>query len=117
MLRRCHQAKINPATITISTICKSRPKIEANPAIPPNSPCPNNRPNRPAPRNPAASPPNRPRPPKKPGLGVAWPKGDVVEGCVIERWIGAALGAVGVLGGAENVRIPRLPLEKPPPGR
>jgi hypothetical protein len=41
----------------------------------------------------------------------------VVEGCVIERWIGAALGAVGVLGGEENVRMPRLPLEKPPPGR
>jgi hypothetical protein len=43
--------------------------------------------------------------------------GAEVEGCVIERWIGAVVGAVGVLGGAENVRMPRLPLEKPPPGR
>jgi hypothetical protein len=41
----------------------------------------------------------------------------VPERCVIERWIGAAVGAVGVLGGTENVRIPRLPLEKPPPTR
>src|ERR1700730_11292924 len=38
-------------------------------------------------------------------------------GCVIEFWIGAAVGAVGVLGGAENVRIPRLPPENPPPAR
>src|SRR6476620_12017730 len=99
--RRCHQAKISRATITISTICKSRPKIEENPPIPPKSPCPNSRPNRPAPRNPAAKPPNRPRHQKKPGWGVAWPKGAVVEGCVIERWIGAAVGAVEVLGGEE----------------
>jgi hypothetical protein len=45
------------------------------------------------------------------------PNGVAAEGCVIERWIGAAVGAVAVLGGAENVRIPRLPLEKPPPTR
>jgi len=39
-------------------------------------------------------------------------------GCVIVRWIGAALlGAVLVLGGAEKVRKPRLPPEKPPPAR
>jgi hypothetical protein len=31
--------------------------------------------------------------------------------------IGAALGAVGVPGGAEYVRMPRLPAEKPPRGR
>ena len=37
---------------------------------------------------------------------------------VTERWIGAAVfGAVRVAGGAENVREPRLPPEKPPPGR
>ena len=41
-----------------------------------------------------------------------------LPGCVIERWIGAAvLGAVRVAGGAENVRVPRLPPEKPPPAR
>jgi hypothetical protein len=39
------------------------------------------------------------------------------SGCVVEFWSGAAVGAVGVLGGAEYVRIPRLPLEKPPPTR
>jgi hypothetical protein len=31
--------------------------------------------------------------------------------------MGAAEGAVGVAGGAENVRVPRLPPEKPPPTR
>jgi hypothetical protein len=39
------------------------------------------------------------------------------RGCVIEFWIGAAVGAVGVAGGAENVRMPWLPPEKPPPAR
>ena len=33
--------------------------------MPPKSPCPNSKPNRPAPRKPAASPPNKPPPPKK----------------------------------------------------
>src|SRR6516162_1576080 len=31
--------------------------------------------------------------------------------------MGAAVGAVGVAGGAENVRMPRLPPENPPPTR
>jgi hypothetical protein len=31
--------------------------------------------------------------------------------------MGAAFGAVGVLGGAEYVRIPRLPAENQPPAR
>jgi hypothetical protein len=43
--------------------------------------------------------------------------GEALPGCVIEFWMGAAVGAVGVLGGAEYVRIPRLPPEKPPPAR
>jgi hypothetical protein len=43
--------------------------------------------------------------------------GAALPGCVIERSIGAAVGAVGVAGGAENVRVPRLPPEKPPPTR
>src|SRR6185312_1316544 len=75
------------------------------------------RPNRPAPRKPAASPPNNPRPPKPPNKPApAVPVADAeLKGCVIERWIGAAEGAVGVLGGAEYVRMPRLPAEKPPP--
>src|SRR5262249_5186390 len=87
----------------------------------PKNPCPNNRPKRPAPRNPAAIPPNNPpanpRPPNKPGRVPAWPMDAASPGCVIDLWIGAAVGAVGVLGGAENVRIPRLPPEKPPPAR
>ena len=86
------------ATIMIRAICNSRPNREAKPAIPPKNPCPNSKPNRPAPRKPAAMLPNNPRPPRKPGLGGAEPSG-APEGCVIERWIGAAAGAVGVLGG------------------
>jgi hypothetical protein len=43
--------------------------------------------------------------------------GAALPGCVIERSIGAVVGAVGVAGGAENVRMPRLPPEKPPPTR
>ncbi|MGB7257417.1 MAG: hypothetical protein WBD48_05015 [Pseudolabrys sp.] len=43
---------------------------------------------------------------------------DRCPGCVIVRSTGeAALGAVRVAGGAENVRMPRLPPEKPPPAR
>src|SRR5215472_12083676 len=96
----------------ISRTCNSRPKIEANPAMPPNNPYPNSRPNRPAPRKPAARPPSSPRPPNKPALGAVRAS-PTLEGCVIERWIGAAVGAVAVLGGAEYVRVPRLPAEKP----
>src|SRR5215472_15267649 len=70
ILRRCHQAKISRATITTSTTCNNRPRIEAKPAIPPKNPYPNSRPSRPAPRKPAASPPNNPRPENKPELGV-----------------------------------------------
>ena len=55
ILRRCHQAKISRATITTSMTCNSRPRIEAKPAMPPKSPCPNSRPNRPAPRKPTQS--------------------------------------------------------------
>jgi hypothetical protein len=43
--------------------------------------------------------------------------GAALPGCVIEFWIGAAVGAAGVAGGAEYVRIPRLPAEKPAPIR
>src|SRR5215470_2077066 len=100
----------------ISRTCNSRPKIEANPAMPPNNPYPNSRPNRPAPRKPAARPPSSPRPPNKPALGAVRAR-PTLEGCVIERWIGAAVGAVAVLGGAEYVRVPRLPAEEPPRGR
>jgi hypothetical protein len=48
--------------------------------------------NRPAPRKPAAIPPNNP--PNKPGRIAVWPMGAALPGCVIEFWIGAALGAV-----------------------
>jgi hypothetical protein len=115
-LRRCHQTKISRATITISMTSNSKPRIEAKPAMPPKSPCANSMPNRPAPRKPAAMPPNKP-PPNKPGRIAVWPMGAALPGCVIEFWIGAAVGAVGVAGGAENVRIPRLPPEEPPPTR
>jgi hypothetical protein len=86
-------AKISRATITTSTTCNSGPRIEAKPAMPSKSPCPNGRPNRPAPRKPAAMPPNNP-PPNKPGRVAVWPMGAALPGCVIEFWIGAAVGAV-----------------------
>src|SRR4029078_7302936 len=72
-------------------------------------------PNRPAPRRPAARPPSRPRPLKRPPAGEGEKPGRVKgetgwRGEVIERSIGrAALGDVAVGGGAENVRLPRLP--------
>src|SRR5262245_9607385 len=80
ILRRRHQAKISRATITISTTCNNRPRIEAKPAIPPKNPNPNSRPSRPAPRKPAARPPNNPRSANKPELDVVWPKGAAFEG-------------------------------------
>src|SRR6185437_14284984 len=75
-------------------------------------------PNRPAPRKPAARPPSRPRPLKRPPAGEGEKPGRLkVEpgwpGEVIERSIGrAAFGVVAVGGGAENVRLPRLPALK-----
>src|SRR6516164_5519498 len=85
--------------------------------MPPKKPCPNSRPNKPAPRNPAARPPNKP-PPKRPEPVTGDPKELLLPGCVIERVIGAAVpGAVRVVGGMENVRMPRLPKENPPPAR
>src|SRR5262245_39455990 len=90
---------------------------EAKPAIPPKSPCPKRRPNKPAPRKPAARPPSIP-PLNKPERGAAWPTEFDLPGCASERCIGvAAFGAVGVAGGAEKVRVPRLPPEDPPPAR
>ena len=72
-------------------------------------PVPEQRPNKPAPRNPAARPPSNP-PPKKPGRDAVWPTAPALPGCVRVRCIGAAaLGAVRVAGGAEKVRMPRLP--------
>ena len=41
----------------------------------------------------------------------------VEPGCVCERWIGAALGAVFVDEGALKVFEPREPMPPPPPGR
>src|SRR4029078_12392316 len=75
-------------------------------------------PNRPAPRRPAARPPSRPRPLKRPPAGEGEKPGRVKgetgwRGEVIERSIGrAAFGVVAVGGGAENVRLPRLPALK-----
>src|SRR5215813_11983513 len=96
--------------MTTSPICNSRPSIEANPPSPPNRPWPNNRPNKPAPRKPAASPPSSPGRLKKPPPAGDDPNVPGDDGWVTLRWIGDALvGAVRVVGGAENVRLPRLP--------
>src|SRR5215831_18792555 len=92
ILRRCHQEKISRATITTSTTCNNRPRIEAKPAIPPKNPYPNSRPSRPAPRKPAARPPNNPRPANKPELDVVWPIGVALEG----RGGGAGLPSGGL---------------------
>src|SRR5262249_15384894 len=85
--------------------------------MPPTNPCPNSRPNKPAPRKPPASPPSSP-PPKRPGGVAARPAVLEFPGCASVRCIGAAeFGAVCVTGGAEKVRVPRLPPENPPPAR
>src|SRR5579872_6751480 len=118
MLRRCHHDIAQRTRKTISAICNSRPRIEEKPPRPENRPPPNNRPNRPAPIKPAASPRNRPppgrlkKPPPMPG-----PK-DGREGCAKLRLNGEAVpGAVDVLGGMEKEREPREPDENPPPMR
>ncbi|CEG07433.1 hypothetical protein BN961_00823 [Afipia felis] len=73
-------------------------------------------PNRPAPRKPAARPPSRPPRLKKPPR-FAVLTGAVVFGVMV-RCIGwAAFGAVLVVGGGANVRLPREPELKPPPTR
>src|SRR6185437_1295234 len=109
---------------TISTICRIRPRIDEKPPIPENRPPPNKRPNRPAPRKPAARPPSSPLPGrlKKPPPDRlnrpprTWEFG--LEGWLKLRLNGcAAEGAVLVGGGAEKVREPREPDEKPPPTR
>src|SRR5262249_39296716 len=85
--------------------------------MPPPNPCPNSRPNKPAPRKPPARPPSSP-PPKRPGGVAARPAVLEFPGCASVRCIGAAeFGAVCVTGGAEKVRVPRLPPENPPPTR
>src|SRR5258708_2117770 len=75
-------------------------------------------PNRPAPRKPAARPPSMLRPgllKNPPPIGLLKPG---LLGWVMVRLNGSAvLGAVDVLGGAENVRMPREPELKPPPTR
>src|SRR6266481_2244112 len=85
----------------IKPICRIRPKIDDNPPSPPNIPPPNNMPSRLKKPPPAAGAPN-------PGL-PGWVKVRL-NGC-------AVLGAVEVLGGAENVRAPREPELMPPPTR
>src|ERR1700736_446718 len=103
----------------IKPICRISPKIEDNLPRPPNIPPPNNMPSRPAPRKPAASPPSKLLPgvlKNPPPLAGAPNPG--LPGWVKVRLNGwAVLGAVEVLGGAENVRAPREPELKPPPTR
>src|SRR5215831_15224696 len=106
------------ATSAINPSWKMSPRNDTMPPSPPMKPWPNNRPNRPAPRNPAARPPQNPERPKKPpGEGANPGRGAATSGCVTERCMGAADGMVEVGGGAENVRLPRLPELKPPPMR
>src|SRR5271154_17668 len=92
--------------------------IDDSPPIPLNIPPPNSMPRRPAPRKPAASPPNKPMPgrlKKPPPPGVPKPG---LPGWAVVRLNGwAAFGAVEVVGGAENVRVPREPELEPPPIR
>src|SRR5262249_44570517 len=106
------------ATSAINPSWKMSPRNDTMPPSPHMKPWPNNRPNRPAPRNPAARPPQNPERPKKPpGEGANPGRGAATPGCVTERCMGAADGMVEVGGGAENVRLPRLPELKPPPMR
>src|SRR6516165_6590448 len=74
-------------------------------------------PNRPAPKNPANSPPRNPGRLKKPPAGEGRPIDPGWPGCVMLRSIGRALGEVAVEGGAENVCPPRLPKLPPRPAR
>src|SRR5215467_5870068 len=106
------------ATSAINPSWKMSPRNDTRPPTPPMKPWPNSRPNRPAPRNPAARPPQNPERPKKPpGEGANPGRGAATLGCVTVRCIGEADGMVDVGGGAENVRLPRLPKLKPPPMR
>src|SRR5258707_3356576 len=101
-------------------IFRIRTKIDDNPPRPENMPPPNNMPSRPAPRKPAARPQSRPVPGrlKKPPPAVAGAPNPGLPGWVMVRLNGCAvLGAVDVLGGAENVRAPREPELMPPPIR
>src|SRR5690242_4958482 len=70
------------------------------------------------PRAAAISPPIRiPRRPPKRDAPVAGAAVEPALGCVMDRSIGAARGAVLVAGGLEKVRDPRLPKLLPPPTR
>src|SRR5260370_35182427 len=104
--------------MTISPICRIRPKIEDKPPSPPNMPPPNSMPSRPAPRKPAARPPSMPMPGRLKNPPPAGAPRPGVAGWARVRLNGCAVpGAVEVLGGAENVRAPRDPELKPPAAR
>src|SRR5258706_10690719 len=106
------------AMSAINPSWKMSPRNDTRPPRPPMKPWPNKRPNRPAPRKPAARPPQIPERPKKPpGDGAKLGRGLAIFGCVTVRCIGAADGMVEVDGGADNVRDPRLPELSPPPMR
>src|SRR5579871_3313095 len=105
------------AMSAINPSWKMSPRNDTKPPSPPKMPWPNRRPKRPAPRKPAARPPQKPERPKNPGEGAKLGRGAPTLGCVIVRCIGLADGIVEVGGGAENVRVPRLPELRPPPTR
>ena len=97
----------------ISATCSSRPRNEAKPLRPLNRPAPESRPNSPAPSRPPISRPPKPLPKRDgaaAGEGAAPWVTLLAPGWVIDRSIGAAgFGAVLVVGGVLNVRLPRLP--------
>src|SRR5712672_4845709 len=100
-------------------ICRIRARIEEKTQSQEHIPTPNSMPSRPAPRKPAARPPSMPMPGrlKKPPPAAGAPNPGL-PGWVKVRLNGCAvLGAVEVLGGAENVRAPREPELMPPPIR
>src|SRR5215831_19633052 len=104
------------AMSAISPSWKMSPRNDTKPPTPPMKPWPNRSPNRPAPRKPPASPLQK-EPPKKPPDGAKPGRGLPKFGCVVERSMDDVDGMVDVGGGAEYVRVPRLPRLVPLPTR
>src|SRR5262245_41880441 len=86
--------------------------------MPPKNPCPNSNPPIPAPIRPPIRPDMKPDRAPKLDAGAVLPKpGEGLLGVML-RCIGWAVeGAVRVVGGADQVMLPRLPIEFPPPAR
>src|SRR4029077_18009061 len=119
--RRNHRIR-NRTSSTSRKTCSRKRRKPPNPSPPPKKPWPNSRPPMPAPIRPPISPDMKPdprlRPPPMPAPAPAKPgEGAGVFGVML-RWNGVPeLGAVRVEGGADQVMLPRLPNEEPPPAR